>query len=103
MKFFDLQVLSCNACKMFFRRVEVDHITYNCKYWNTCYDGQEYVDGKDTLFNLLKEPVEGDRKKSGNVQTGLKRKFQFLNVKQILANKIQLFNFTSKFVGKLHF
>ncbi|NP_001317818.1 Nuclear Hormone Receptor family [Caenorhabditis elegans] len=32
---------------MFFRRVEVDHITYNCKYWNTCYDGQEYVDANN--------------------------------------------------------
>ncbi|KAF1754057.1 hypothetical protein GCK72_020615 [Caenorhabditis remanei] len=37
-------VLSCNACKMFFRRVEVDRITYTCKYWNKCYDGHEFVD-----------------------------------------------------------
>ncbi|EGT44122.1 hypothetical protein CAEBREN_24733 [Caenorhabditis brenneri] len=41
-------VLSCNACKMFFRRVEVDKITYTCKYWNKCYDGLEFVDVKGT-------------------------------------------------------
>ncbi|PIC24630.1 hypothetical protein B9Z55_017887 [Caenorhabditis nigoni] len=37
-------VLTCNACKMFFRRVEVDQITYTCKYWNKCYEGHAFVD-----------------------------------------------------------
>uniref|UniRef100_A0A1I7UBH3 Nuclear receptor domain-containing protein n=2 Tax=Caenorhabditis tropicalis TaxID=1561998 RepID=A0A1I7UBH3_9PELO len=31
-------VLSCNACKMFFRRVKVDKVTYTCPYSNKCYD-----------------------------------------------------------------
>ncbi|CAI2354971.1 unnamed protein product [Caenorhabditis sp. 36 PRJEB53466] len=36
-------VLTCNACKMFFRRVEVDKITYTCKFWNTCSDGLDGI------------------------------------------------------------
>uniref|UniRef100_A0A1I7TY65 Nuclear receptor domain-containing protein n=1 Tax=Caenorhabditis tropicalis TaxID=1561998 RepID=A0A1I7TY65_9PELO len=36
-------VLTCNACKMFFRRVEVDQITYTCKQRNSCYDGHEFI------------------------------------------------------------
>lgn len=34
---FYAQVLTCNACKMFFRRIEVEKITYKCKYKDRCH------------------------------------------------------------------
>ncbi|CCD64889.2 Nuclear Hormone Receptor family [Caenorhabditis elegans] len=45
-------VLSCNACKMFFRRVVIEQLTYHCKKWNMCLEnsGQPILQCKACRF-----------------------------------------------------
>ncbi|NP_001317819.1 Nuclear Hormone Receptor family [Caenorhabditis elegans] len=34
-------VLTCNACKMFFRRVVIEQITYQCRNWKKCLENAD--------------------------------------------------------------